>query len=157
MQHRYNQSWFALLLVPGEGLDPVAVVVAGQPSVQVKLGGQVPLELPPCQTAPLHCPSASRQLLYIVCRCPQTAPLHCLLVGVSLLLSILLAAARFVGEWGKRDAAGQRTGFNTLDNWGHKTPTQSKRIKNRKEKIKGSWPPEHVYNTLGYMYILSHV
>ena len=21
----------------------------------------------------------------------------------------------------------QRTGFNTLDNWGHKTPTQSKR------------------------------
>ena len=34
----------------------------------------------------------------------------------------------------------QRTGFNTLDNWGHKTPTQSKRIKDRKEKIKGSWP-----------------
>ena len=32
------------------------------------------------------------------------------------------------------------TGFNTLDNWGHKTPTQSKRINDRKEKIKGSWP-----------------
>ena len=110
-----------------------------------------PLELPQCRTAPLHCPSASRRLLYTVCRCLQTAPLHCLLVGVSLLLSILLAAARFVGEWGKRDAAGQRTGFNTLDNWGHKTPTQSERIKDRKEKIKGSWPPEHVYNTLGYI------
>ena len=39
-----------------------------------------------------------------------------------------------------RDAAGQRTGFNTLDNWGHKTPTQSKRIKDRKENIKGSEP-----------------
>jgi len=34
----------------------------------------------------------------------------------------------------------QRTSFNTLDNWGHKTPTQSKRIKDRKERIKGSWP-----------------
>ena len=30
--------------------------------------------------------------------------------------------------------------FNTLDNWGHKTPTQSKKEKDRKEKIKGSWP-----------------
>ena len=38
-----------------------------------------PLELPQCLlTAPLHCPSASRQLLYTVCRCLQTAPLHCL-------------------------------------------------------------------------------
>ena len=33
-----------------------------------------------------------------------------------------------------------RTGFNTLDNWGHKTPTQSKRKRNQKEKVKGSWP-----------------
>ena len=32
----------------------------------------------------------------------------------------------------------QRTSFNTLDNWGHKTPTQSKRKKDRKEKVKGS-------------------
>ena len=31
----------------------------------------------------------------------------------------------------------QHTSFNTLDKWGHKTPTQSKRIKDRKEKIKG--------------------
>ena len=44
----------------------------------------------------------------------------------------------------------QGTGFNTLDNWGHKTPTQSKRINDRKEKLKGHGP-EHVYNTLGYM------
>ena len=41
---------------------------------------------------------------------------------------------------GKRTQQAQRTHFNTLDNWGHKTPTQSKRIKDRKEKIKGSWP-----------------
>ena len=59
--------------------------------------------------------------------------------------------------------------FNTLDNWGHKTPTQSKkkkkkkkkrgkkkekkkeRIKDRKERLKGHGP-KHVYNTLGYIY-----
>ena len=49
----------------------------------------------------------------------------------------------------ERDAAGQRTGFNTLDNWGHKTPTQSKKEKDRKERLKGHGP-KHVYNTLGY-------
>ena len=40
-----------------------------------------PLELPPCRTAPLHCPVPPRRLLSTVCRCLQTAPLHCLLVG----------------------------------------------------------------------------
>ena len=44
------------------------------------------------------------------------------------------------GALREKDAAAQRTGLNTLDNWGHKTPTQSKRIKDRKETIKGSWP-----------------
>ena len=43
----------------------------------------------------------------------------------------------------------QRTGFNTLDNWGHTTHTQSKRKRNRKERLKGQGP-KHVYNTLGY-------
>ena len=38
----------------------------------------------------------------------------------------------------------QRTGFNTLDNWGHKTPTQSKRIKDRNKRLK-SHGPEHLY------------
>ena len=50
------------------------------------------------------------------------------------------------GHLGKEDALAQRTGFNILDNWGHKTPTQSKKKKdddNRKEKIKGSWPGTH--------------
>ena len=42
-----------------------------------------------------------------------------------------------------------RTGFNTLDNWGHKTPTQSKRKRTGKKRLKGHGP-EHVYNTLGY-------
>ena len=28
----------------------------------------------------------------------------------------------------------QRTGFNTLDNWGHKTPTQSKKDKETGKK-----------------------
>ena len=37
----------------------------------------------------------------------------------------------------------QRTSFNTLDNWGHNTPTQSKRRKDRKEKVKRSWPETH--------------
>ena len=40
----------------------------------------------------------------------------------------------------ERDAAGQRTGFNTLDNWGHKTPTQSKKDKGQERKVKRSWP-----------------
>ena len=31
----------------------------------------------------------------------------------------------------------QRISFNTLDNWGHKTPTQSKKRKDRKERLKG--------------------
>ena len=47
----------------------------------------------------------------------------------------------------------QRTGFNTLDNWGHKTPTQSKRKKTEKKRLKGHGP-EHVYNTLGYILLL---
>ena len=42
------------------------------------------------------------------------------------------------GHWGKEDAAGQRTSFNTLDNWGHKTPTQSKTPVDRKEKVNPS-------------------
>ena len=28
------------------------------------------------------------------------------------------------GHWGKEEALTQHTSFNTLDNWGHKTPTQ---------------------------------
>ena len=43
----------------------------------------------------------------------------------------------------------QRTSFNTLDNWGHKTPTQSKRKRTGKKRLKGHGP-KHVYNTLGY-------
>ena len=48
---------------------------------------------------------------------------------------------------GKGTLPAQRTGFNTLDNWGHKTSTQPKRT--GKEGLKGHGP-EHVYNTLGY-------
>ena len=69
-----------------------------------------PLELLQClPTALLHCTSASRQLLYTVCRCLQTAPLHCLSASrqllslgrcVTLLHPILLASTRFVGERG---------------------------------------------------------
>ena len=36
---------------------------------------------------------------------------------------------------------------------GHKTTTQSKRKKDRKEKVKGN-RPEHVYNTLGYTLVV---
>ena len=53
-----------------------------------------------------------------------------------------------------RDTGGmgaRTTTFNTLDNWGHKTPTQSKRKRTGKKGLKGHGP-EHVYNTLGYTY-----
>ena len=53
---------------------------------------------------------------------------------------------------GKRKLPAQHTTFNTLDNWGHKTPSQSKRKRTGKKGLKGHGP-EHVYNTLGYMYI----
>ena len=43
----------------------------------------------------------------------------------------------------------QHTTFNILDNWGHKTPTQSKRERTGKKRLQGHGP-EHVYNTLGY-------
>ena len=39
---------------------------------------------------------------------------------------------------------------DTLDNWGHKTPTQSKRKRAGKKGLKGHGP-KHVYNTLGYI------
>ena len=38
---------------------------------------------------------------------------------------------------GKGMLPAQCTSFNTLDNWGHKTPTQSKRKRNQKERLKG--------------------
>ena len=38
---------------------------------------------------------------------------------------------------------------NTLDNRDHKTPTQSKRKRTGKKRLKGHGP-EHVYNALGY-------
>ena len=50
---------------------------------------------------------------------------------------------------GKGTLPAQRTGFNTLDNMGHKTPTQSKRKRTENKRLKGHGP-EHVYNTLGY-------
>ena len=41
-------------------------------------------------------------------------------------------------------------GFNTLDNWDNKTPTQSKRKRTEKKRLKGHGP-EHVYNKLDYI------
>ena len=52
----------------------------------------------------------------------------------------------------------QRTSFKTLDNWGHKTPTQSKKSKDKKEKIKGSWPRTHtIYLVTYFLYYIYHV
>ena len=59
------------------------------------------------------------------------------------------------GHWGKETRRAQRTSFNTLDNWGHKTPTQSKKRKDRKEKIKGSWPGTIHSVTLLFILLLS--
>ena len=50
----------------------------------------------------------------------------------------------------RRDAAAQHTTFNTLDNWGYKTPTQSERKRTGKKRLK-CHGPEHVYNTLSYI------
>ena len=52
---------------------------------------------------------------------------------------------------GKGTLPAQRTGFNTLGNWGLKTPTQSKRKRTGKKRLKGHGP-KHVYNTLGYIF-----
>ena len=41
--------------------------------------------------------------------------------------------------------------FPEIVYWGHKAPTQSKRKRTGKKKLKGHGP-EHVYNTLGYIY-----
>ena len=53
---------------------------------------------------------------------------------------------------GKGTLPAQHTTLNTLDNWGHKTPTQSKRKRTGKKRLQGHGL-EHVYNTLGYIYI----
>ena len=45
----------------------------------------------------------------------------------------------------------QRTSFNTLDNWGHRTPTQSKKKKDRKERLKGH-SPKHIQYTRLHLY-----
>ena len=74
------------------------------------------------------------------------------------------ASAGTLGEKGRcrpsaRDTGGkgtlpaQCTGFDTLDNCGHKTPTQSKRKRTGKKRLKGHGP-DHVYNTLGYIHIV---
>ena len=50
---------------------------------------------------------------------------------------------------GKRTRRAQCTSFNTLDNWGHKIPTQSKKRKDdKKEKVKGSWPWTHTMHSV---------
>ena len=53
---------------------------------------------------------------------------------------------------GKGTLLAQRSSFKTLDNWGHKTPTQSKRKSTGKKRLKGHGL-EYVYSTLGYIYI----
>ena len=55
---------------------------------------------------------------------------------------------------GKRELPTQPTSFNTLDNWGHKTPTQSKRKRNWKEKVKGSWPETCIQYTQLQQYFI---
>ena len=49
---------------------------------------------------------------------------------------------------GKRTRRAQRTSFNTLDNWGHKTPTQSKRKRTGKKRLKGHGPKHIQYTRL---------
>ena len=44
----------------------------------------------------------------------------------------------------------QLTSFNTLDNWGHKTPTQSKRKRTGKKRLKGHGPEHTQYTRLQF-------
>ena len=49
----------------------------------------------------------------------------------------------------------QPTGFNTLDNWGHKK--KIKKEKDSKEKIKGSWPGTCIQYTRLHLYLSAAV
>ena len=63
-----RKAWLARLRAPGQGLDPVAVVVNHAAISVGEARWSGPLGLPQWRTAPLHCLSASRQLLYIASR-----------------------------------------------------------------------------------------
>ena len=62
---------------------------------------------------------------------------------------------------GKTTLLAQCISFNTLDNWGHKIPTQSKKRKDdRKEKVKGSWPwtqTMHCYIELSFCILIKGI
>ena len=60
------------------------------------------------------------------------------------------ASAGTLGEKGRCRPSAQVLTM-TLDNWSHKTPTQSKRIRTGKKRLKGHGP-KNVYNTLCYIY-----
>ena len=81
-----------------------------------------------------------------------TSPLSraCRMSFIILSRAVSVLCPGLYADWevGKRLLA-----FNTLDNWGHKTPTQSKRIKDRKEKIKGSWPGTCIQYTRLHIHI----
>ncbi len=64
-------------------------------------------------------------------------------------LSLRAGRAALAEDMGMTNRRAQRTGFNTLDNWSHKTPTHSKRKRTAEKRLKGHGP-EHVYNTPGY-------
>ena len=55
-------------------------------------------------------------------------------------LELLLTTCYCKDTGGKRTRRARRTSFNTLDNWGHKTPTQSNKNKGQERKVKGPWP-----------------
>ena len=52
------------------------------------------------------------------------------------------------GTLGEGTLLAQRTSFNTLDNWGHKTPTQSKRKRTGQKILKGHGPEHTQYTEL---------
>ena len=57
---------------------------------------------------------------------------------------------------GKGTLRAQRTGFNTLDNWGHKTPTQSKRKRTGKKRLQGHGPEHCIKYTRLHPPLLNH-
>ena len=71
-------------------------------------------------------------------------------------LELLLTTCYCRDTGGKRTRRAQRTSFNTLDNWGHKTPTQSKKRKDKTEEVKGSWPETYTIHSVTYIYVFSN-
>ena len=68
-----------------------------------------------------------------------------------------LSDAAVMMKWCLWTWQAQRTSFNTLGNWGHKTPTQSKKRSDKKERVKGSWLGTHTIHSVTCVYFIVQI